>query len=328
MSKSQSAQRARIRRPRAAPVPRARSRRAIWQLTPAAERAPGVLRPAQQPGSDPAPAMRRQDVHEGVALSRSASRSATSSPPSRIPIARARGPCSGRLVAPTKSSSCLGRLAVVVDLARSPDARDRLAVVRGPSGAVASPLTVPAGVVEQRLVDEPLDRRLVVGVDVPPAQRALEPPRVGQRDRAQLRAAAARPPRTRRARDGASCCPSAACSCRARVARDVRERGAHRRRQHLLELRRVLGMADVDDHRAAWREPVARQLEELLASRGRTGCRAGDRCRGRSSRSAPRVRRRNGRASSACTRSCGRSLEAEPAPADVEQLAVDLDARR
>ena len=84
-------------------------------------------------------------------------------------------------------------------------------------------------------------------------------------------------------------------------------------------------MPDVDDHRAAGPQPVARELEELLGRQVERDVRLAVGVEEDRVVALLGGRRRNGRASSVCSRSCGRVLQAEVAAPDVEQLAVDLD---
>ena len=108
------------------------------------------------------------------------------------------------------------------------------------------------GDLHDRRVDQPLDRRVVVGVDPPSAQRGPRRPAASRRDRLQRRRQRRAAGRERARRDRRSCprgivLTSGLAGSRATVAKT----GAHRRGQHLLQPVRVLGVADVDHHHAA-----------------------------------------------------------------------------
>src|SRR3954454_6879548 len=103
----------------------------------------------------------------------------------------------------------------------------------------------------------------VVVVDAPAAQARREAIRCARRDRAQRCGQAPLCGREPRARQRRVAGDQLRVGGLARVARDVRERRAHRRAEDLLETRRALGMTDVDDHHAAGAQPRAGEPEEL-----------------------------------------------------------------
>ena len=109
-----------------------------------------------------------------------------------------------------------------------------------------------------------------------------------------------------------------------RVAHDVVEGAPHRGGQHLLQLVVALGVAEVDDHRAAGREPVADELEELVG--GEVERDVGLAVGVEEDRVVAGGRVAEERAGVLGVLAQLRALaEAEVAVADVEQLAVDLD---
>ena len=164
----------------------------------------------------------------------------------------------------------------------------------------------PAAYSHDRGVDQPLDRRAVVGEDVAAAQRRREPPGALRAPAAAARAAPARRAARRRVSGDVGRDHERVQRAGSGRARRARTPSPMRRAQRLLERLRVARVADVDDHRAARAAAGRGRARRTRAWSGRTGCRAGGRRRRRSSRSAPSVRRRNGRASSANSRSCGR----------------------
>ena len=147
--------------------------------------------------------------------------------------------------------------------------------------ADAAPALLLARVAEDRAVDQPLDRGPVVGVDRAAGQPRADPRRLDPRRRCAARAGARRDAARRgsRAEAGAALPISSVFVGSIGSRSTVGKTSAIVPTEDLLEVVVALGVAGVDDHHAAGREPVADELEELAWSRGRTGCRAGGRRR-------------------------------------------------
>ena len=182
---------------------------------------------------------------------------------------------------------------------------------------------VAGGELDDRRIDEPLDRRDVVGVDAPAAQARLQARRGGQPDRAQLGGQPGRARQQPVARGGRGGGQQLRVDVLARVAQDGREDRAHRRHEHLLQARRVARVTDVDEHDAAGAQPLLDEREELLRREVERDVRLAvgideDRVVAllRAAQERPRV---------GGERAQPRAAHVEVAPPDVGQLTVDLD---
>ena len=233
-------------------------------------RAGGVLRPAHQRGADAAAAVRGQHVHERDAGRRAACRCATSAPASRTPTVSRATSRLGRPKIATTSASDHVRAPVVVLLARRPSPPSPRRASAADSGPAASPpgspLTCPrrsrSSTCRRATRPAPCrpcrrrrrasggSSRARVGAGATRAQLGRHPLRGGLEPRARRRSHAAHQQRVgvghgvARRRAGTRRPWSRSSTCSSSV--------------------RALRVADVDDHRPAGRQPIARQLEELL----------------------------------------------------------------
>ena len=140
--------------------------------------------------------------------------------------------------------------------------------------------------VHDRRVDEPLDRRAIVGVDGAAAQPGRQPRRglgaTAARSGGSERVAAS----SARAEAGASVPTSTVLVGLTGSRRTRVKTPAHRGAEHLLQAIGVARVADVDEHHAAAASGGRAPRRRTRGSTGRRGCRAGGRRRRRSRPSA------------------------------------------